>query len=115
MQLRIGLRLISRDVILLSLVSLLLSGLRSLFLSSSRLLLFDYLLTNSLFYEFQRLAHPYRWKLSQHTYEVLEFDTFCGLGPHAKVDLAALNHAIATLRKRGELQAIMDRYRPPRQ
>lgn len=73
---------------------------------------FEYVMTNALFFEFQRKTHPYRWKLGKEHFEVFEFDTYCGAAPGARIDMVNVNRAIVALRKRGELQAIMDRYRP---
>ena len=74
---------------------------------------FHYLLANSLYYDYQRTVHPERERLNRRAYELLGFDTFCALPPEGKVRLDQVNRAIAVLRKRGDMQTIMDRYRPP--
>jgi polar amino acid transport system substrate-binding protein len=74
---------------------------------------FDYVMTNALFYDFQRKTHAERRDLGKTAFRVTAFDTYCGAAPSAKFDLVHVNRAIVALRKRGELQAIMDRYRPP--
>jgi polar amino acid transport system substrate-binding protein len=73
---------------------------------------FDYMLTNALFFDFQRKTHAYRWRLGKRSYTLFEFDTYCGAAAGARYDMPHINQAIVALRKRGELQAIMDRYRP---
>lgn len=73
---------------------------------------FQYLLANSLYYDFQRKVHPERARLNGTSYELLGFDTYCAMPPDGKVRLEQVNRAIAALRKRGEMQTIMDRYRP---
>jgi polar amino acid transport system substrate-binding protein len=75
---------------------------------------FDYVMTNALFFNFQRKTHPYRWRLGKEYFEVVEFDTYCGAAPGSRLDMVNVNRAIIALRKRGELQAVMERYRPPR-
>ena len=74
---------------------------------------FDYVMSNALFYDFQRKTHAQRWELSKTAFKVTAFDTYCGAAANAKFDLVHVNRAIVALRRRGELQAIMDRYRPP--
>jgi polar amino acid transport system substrate-binding protein len=73
---------------------------------------FDYVITNALFFDFQRKTHAYRWRLGKQSFSITEFDTYCGAAAGARYDMPHINQAIVALRKRGELQAIMDRYRP---
>jgi polar amino acid transport system substrate-binding protein len=75
---------------------------------------FQYLLANSLYYDFQRKVHPERARLNGMAYEVLGFDTSCAMPSDGKLRIDQVNRAIAALRKRGEMQIIMDRYRPLR-
>lgn len=72
---------------------------------------FDYLLANSLYYDYQRKVHPERERLHRNYFKLSEFDTYCALPPDGRVQLAQVNRAIAMLRKRGDMQAIMDHYR----
>ena len=73
---------------------------------------FDYMLANALYVDYQRKIHPERARLHRAAYKLLDFDTYCVLRPDGKLRVQQVNRAIAVLRKRGEMQAIMDRYRP---
>lgn len=75
---------------------------------------FSYMLTNSLYYDYQRKTNPGRGQLSPQVFQVMSFDTYCALPPHGKLDPATLDKAIQALKKRGEIQAMMDRFRPAR-
>lgn len=73
---------------------------------------FDYMLTNSLYYDFQRRAHVERARLSQSVLVIEPFDTYCALAPQGKLTLEQLNRALLALRKNGRMQAILARYQP---
>lgn len=73
---------------------------------------FRYMLTNSLYFDYQRKTHPDRAKLNPVVYKVFAFDSYCALPPHGKLALPALNRAIQALKRRGDIQAILDRFRP---
>ncbi|MDM5181792.1 transporter substrate-binding domain-containing protein [Massilia sp. DJPM01] len=73
---------------------------------------FDYMLTNSLYYDYQRRAHPERARLSRAALVVEPFDTYCALPPGAKLTLAQVNRALLALRKNGRMQAILESYQP---
>lgn len=75
---------------------------------------FTYIITNSLYYDYQRKIHPERDALNPVTYTVWSFDTYCALPAHSRLSLASLDHAIQTLKKRGRIQAILDQFRPAR-
>lgn len=74
---------------------------------------FAYMLTNSLYYDYQRKIHPERLRLAAQVYRVMSFDTYCALPPRGKLDLPTLNKAIQSMKKRGEIQLMIDRFRPP--
>lgn len=73
---------------------------------------FRYMLTNSLYFDYQRKIHPERALLNPAAYKVSAFDTYCALPPRGKLALPALDRAIQALKRRGEIQAILDRFRP---
>lgn len=73
---------------------------------------FSYMLTNSLYYDYQRMSNPERSRLNPLVHQVWAFDTYCALPPRGKLDLTSINLAIQALKRRGTLQAILDRYRP---
>ncbi|MTW32420.1 transporter substrate-binding domain-containing protein [Pseudoduganella danionis] len=75
---------------------------------------FTYMITNSLYYDYQRKVHPERAALNPLTYTVWSFDTYCALPAQGKLSLATLDHALQSLKKRGRIQAILDHFRPPR-
>lgn len=75
---------------------------------------FTYMLTNSLYYDYQRKTHAERAALNPATYPVVSIDTYCALPAHGKVTLTALDQAIQSLKRHGQMQAILDRYRPAR-
>lgn len=75
---------------------------------------FSYMLSNSLYYDYQRKAHPNRARLNPAVFAIRPFDTYCALPAKGRLDIDKVNRAIATLRKRGDMQAIYDRYRPSR-
>jgi len=76
---------------------------------------FSYLITNSLYFDYQLTTHPQRAGLAPAYLKVMTFDTYCVLPPHGKLDLPRLNQAIAALRRRGDIDRMRDRYRPPPQ
>ncbi|MDQ1813163.1 transporter substrate-binding domain-containing protein [Massilia sp. CCM 9210] len=73
---------------------------------------FDYMLTNSLYYDYQRRAHAERVRLSRTALTVEHFDTYCALPPSGKLTLAQVNRALLALRKNGKMQAILESYQP---
>lgn len=72
---------------------------------------FGYMLTNSLYYEYQRKAHPAAQRLNPVVFTIRHFDTYCALSPVGRIGLNEVNRAILALRERGEMQHIYDRYR----
>ncbi|HEY0061259.1 MAG TPA: ABC transporter substrate-binding protein [Telluria sp.] len=83
-------------------------------LNTSKLLgkRFDYMMSNSLYIDYQRLAHPQGFQLNAAVLTVRSFDTFCALPPHGRLQLDTVNRAIIALRQRGTMRAIYARYRP---
>jgi polar amino acid transport system substrate-binding protein len=75
---------------------------------------FNYVMSNSLYYDFQRKVHPARARLNPAVFNVRQFDTYCALPATSRIGVAAVNRAIIALRKRGEMQAIYQRYQPSR-
>lgn len=75
---------------------------------------FSYMMSNALYYDYQRKVHPGRARLNNSVFPIRPFDTYCALPPRGRLDLERVNRAIAALRKRGTMQQIYDRYRPPR-
>lgn len=75
---------------------------------------FNYMMSNSLYYDYQRKAHPNRARLNPDVFKIRPFDTYCALPPKGRLDIEKVNRAIAALRKRGDMQMIYDRYRPAR-
>jgi polar amino acid transport system substrate-binding protein len=73
---------------------------------------FAYMLTNSLYFDYQRKVHPERALLNPLAFKVTAFDTYCALPPHGKLSLPVLDKAIQALKRRGEIQAMLDRFRP---
>jgi polar amino acid transport system substrate-binding protein len=73
---------------------------------------FDYAVSNSLYYDYQRKVHPAGSQLHKAVLIITAFDTYCALAPRAKVDVAKVNRAIVALRRRGDMQHIYERYRP---
>lgn len=76
---------------------------------------FRYLITNSLYFDYQLKTHAQRAVLAPDYLKVMTFDTYCALPPHGKLDLPSLNQAIATLRRRGDIDRLRDNYRSPPQ
>jgi ABC-type amino acid transport substrate-binding protein len=73
---------------------------------------FAYMLTNSLYFDYQRKIHPERAQLNPAAYKVAAFDTYCALPPNGKLSLPAVDKAIQALKKRGEIQAMLAHFRP---
>jgi ABC-type amino acid transport substrate-binding protein len=73
---------------------------------------FAYMLTNSLYFDYQRKIHPERALLNPVAYKVSAFDTYCALPPNGKVTLPTVDKAIQSLKKRGAIQAMMAHFRP---
>lgn len=76
---------------------------------------FRYLVTNSLYFDYQLQTHAQRAGLAPDYLRVMTFDTYCAVPPHGKLDLPSLNQAIGTLRRRGDIERMRDRYRLPPQ
>ncbi|HEU4777834.1 MAG TPA: transporter substrate-binding domain-containing protein [Telluria sp.] len=75
---------------------------------------FRYMMSNSLYYDYQRKVHPSGALLNRTVFTVRQFDTYCALAPAGRLDPDKVNRAILALRKRGDMQAIYERYRPNR-
>lgn len=75
---------------------------------------YDYMVSNALYYDYQRTVHPGRAQLSPERFSIRQFDTFCALPPKGRLTLERVNRAILALRRRGEMQHMLDRYRPSR-
>ena len=73
---------------------------------------FDYMLTNSLYFEYQRKVHAERQQLNAASFKITSFDTYCALPPQGKWDSTRVNRAIQALKSRGEIQAMLSYYRP---
>ena len=74
---------------------------------------FEYMMSNSLYYDYQRKVHPRGAALNPEVFTIRPFDTYCALPPTGRLDIVRVNRAIVALRKRGDMQKIYDRYRPP--
>ncbi|KQV84711.1 hypothetical protein ASD15_05935 [Massilia sp. Root351] len=73
---------------------------------------YDYMLTNSLYFEYQRKVHAERQRLNPVSFKITSFDTYCALPPQGRWPADKVNRAIQALKGRGEIQAIMAHYRP---
>ncbi|OEZ60727.1 ABC transporter substrate-binding protein [Duganella sp. HH105] len=73
---------------------------------------FVYMLTNSLYFDYQRKVHPERAQLNPVAFKVSSFDTYCTLPQRGKLSLPTLDKAIQALKRRGEIQAMLARFRP---
>ena len=73
---------------------------------------FDYMLTNSLYFEYQRKVHPERHQLNPFSFKITSFDTYCALPPQGRWRAEKVNRALQALKSRGEIQAILAYYRP---
>lgn len=74
---------------------------------------FRYMMSNSLYYDYQRKVHPRGALLNPAVFTIRPFDTYCALPPNGRLDIVRVNRAILALRRRGDMQKIYDRYRPP--
>ena len=74
---------------------------------------FDYLLTNSLYFEYQLKDHAEYRQQHLRVFPVMSFDTYCALPLRGKLDRERLNKAIAALKKRGDIQRMMEHFRLP--
>ncbi|MES2015248.1 MAG: ABC transporter substrate-binding protein [Pseudomonadota bacterium] len=72
---------------------------------------FRYMVSNSLYYDYQRKVHPAGEDLNAEVFTIRQFDTYCALAPAGRIDLNKVNHAIEALRKRGAFQHFYQRYR----
>lgn len=75
---------------------------------------FSYIMSHSLYYNYQRKVHQSRERLNHAVFTVSAFDTYCALPADARIDVAKVNRAILAIRRRGELKAIYARYQPSR-
>ncbi len=75
---------------------------------------FRYMVSNSLYVDYQRKVHPGRQRLHATVFTIRPFDTYCALPLAGKLTVDQVNAAIAALRRRGDLQQIHLRYRPVR-
>ena len=73
---------------------------------------FDYIVTNRIYYDYQRKIHPERARLAPGALAIGDFDTYCALRPQAGISLESLNRAILSLKARGVLRSILEKYRP---
>ena len=73
---------------------------------------FDYMVTNSLYYDYQRRAHAERARLARAVLDIEPFDTYCALPPGGKLSVAQVNRALLALRKHGRMKAILQSYQP---
>jgi polar amino acid transport system substrate-binding protein len=74
---------------------------------------FRYMVSNSLYYNYQQKVHPAGERLHGAVFNIRPFDTYCALSRAGRIDLNKVNRAILALRSRGEMQHIHDRYRRP--
>ena len=74
---------------------------------------FRYMVSNALYYDYQRKVHPGAGRLNPEVFNVRPFDTYCALAPAGRIALDKVNRAILALRARGEMQHIYERYRLP--
>lgn len=73
---------------------------------------FDYIFTNRIYFDYQRKVHAERAHLAPQGLKITDFDTYCAVRADGKLGIGDLNKAIATLKARGIIQAILARYRP---
>jgi polar amino acid transport system substrate-binding protein len=74
---------------------------------------FDYLLTNSLHFDYARSVHPARQQLNPSSLKISSFDTYCAIRQDSKLPIERLNSAIAAMHRQGAIERIMAHYRPP--
>jgi polar amino acid transport system substrate-binding protein len=75
---------------------------------------FRYMVSNSLYYDYQRKMHPDGAQLNPVVFNIRPFDTYCALAPAGRIDQARVNQAIQALRARGQFERIYRRYRVAR-
>lgn len=75
---------------------------------------FRYMVSNSLYYDYQRKTHPNADALNPVVFNVRPFETYCALPLGGRLAISEVNRAILTLRETGEMQRIYARYRPLR-
>lgn len=73
---------------------------------------FDFIVTNRIYFDYQRKVHAERARLAPHSLKITDFDTYCAVRAGGNLGIGELNKAIATLKARGTIQAILARYRP---
>ncbi len=73
---------------------------------------FKYVMSNSLYYNYQRKVHPAGARLNPAVFTVRAFDTYCALPPGGRIAIDQVNRAIGAIRKRGGMQQIYARYQP---
>ncbi len=73
---------------------------------------FDFILTNRIYFDYQRKVHPERARLAPYNLKITDFDTYCAVPSQGKVGIKDLNQAISALKARGAIQSILARYRP---
>lgn len=73
---------------------------------------FDFIFTNRIYFDYQRKVHAERARLAPYSLKITDFDTYCAVRADGRLRIDDLNQAIATLKARGTIQAILARYRP---
>ena len=73
---------------------------------------FSYMMSNSLYYDYQRKVHPAGKRLNPAVLTVRAFDTYCALPAGGRIGVAQVNRAILAIRRRGEMDQIYARYQP---
>lgn len=73
---------------------------------------FDFIFTNRIYFDYQRKVHPERARLASHSLKIVDFDTYCAVREQGRISITDVNQAIAALKARGVIQAILGRYRP---
>jgi len=73
---------------------------------------FDYLVTNSLHFNYARIVHPSRQQLQPASLKIRSFDTYCAIKPDGKLTIHRLNHSVDSMHKDGAIERMMKRYRP---
>lgn len=72
---------------------------------------YQYLVSSTLFFDYQRKVHEHRDQLNPARFNLFAFDAYCALPAHGKFSLTQINNAIAALKKDDEINAILRRYR----
>jgi polar amino acid transport system substrate-binding protein len=72
---------------------------------------FRYMVSNSLYYDYQQKVHPAGERLNSEVLSIRPFDTYCALSRTGRITLDRVNRAILALRARGDMEHIYDRYR----